>query len=116
MTTHEFDHISVLEPRGDLWESRESAAMERVLVGLAEHGRRVVVDLGSTGHLTAHGLGVFAHAQSVALEHGGEVALCNASHAHRILLERTGLAEAVKLYGCRQEALKALASGDRAVA
>lgn len=116
MTTHEFDHISVLEPRGDLWESRESAAMERVLVQLAGRGRRVVVDLGSIGHLTAHGLGVLAHAQSVAMEHGGEIALCNASHAHRLLLERTGLTEAVRVYGARAEALKALASGNRAVA
>jgi len=116
MTTHEFDHISVLEPRGDLWESRESAAMERMLVQLAGSGRRVVVDLSATGHLTAHGLGVLAHAQSVALEHGGEVALCGASHAHRLLLERTGLAAAVRLYRGRNEALKALASGDRAVA
>lgn len=116
MTTHEFDHISVLEPRGDLWESHESAAVERMLVQLAERGRRVVVDLASTGHLTAHGLGVLAHAQSIAHEHGGEVALCNLSHAHRTLLERTGLAEAMKLYGCRNEALKALAAGDRAVA
>jgi anti-anti-sigma factor len=116
MTTHEFDHISVLEPHGDLWESRESAAMEKTLIRLAEAGRRVVVDLSSTGHLTAHGLGVLAHAQGVALEHGGELALCGASQAHRILLERTGLSDAVKLYGGRGDALKALAGGHRAVA
>jgi anti-anti-sigma factor len=116
MTTHEYDHISLLEPRGDLWESRESATMERMLVRLAERGRRVVVDLSSTGHLTAHGLGVLAHAQRVALDHGGEIALCGAGRAHRILLETTGLADAVKIYDARAAAVKALASGVRAVA
>jgi anti-anti-sigma factor len=116
MTTHEFDHISLLEPQGNLWESRESAAMERVLVQLAERGRRIVVDLSSTGHLTANGLGVLARAQGIALEHGGEIALCGAAPAHRMLLERTGLHEAMRIYGARAEALKALSASTRAVA
>jgi len=116
MTMHEYDHISLLEPHGDLWESRECEAMEHLLVQLAERGRRILVDLSATGHLTAHGLGVLAHAQRVALEHGGELAVCGASRAHRTLLERTGLSDALKTYDLREEALKALAASQRAVA
>lgn len=116
MTMHEYDHISLLEPRGNLWESRESEAMEHMLVQLAERGRRILVDLSATGHLTAHGLGVLAHAQRVALEHGGEIVLCGPSRAHRLLLDRTGLRDAVKTYARRTDALKALAASHRAVA
>lgn len=116
MTMHELNHISLLEPRGHLWESDESEAVEAVLVDLAVRGRRVVVDLSSTGQLTAHGLGILAHAQRVAHEHGGEIVLCGARRAHRMLLESTALCEAVRLFPDRTAAFKALASGDRAVA
>ncbi len=116
MTAHELNHISLLEPRGNLWESHESEAMERVLVQLAECGRRIVVDLSATGQLTAHGLGILAHAQRVAHEHGGEIVLCGAQSSHRLLLERTALCEAVRLFPDRAAALRALATGDRAVA
>jgi anti-anti-sigma factor len=116
MTTHDLHHVSLLEPQGHLWESTESETMERVLVGLAERGRRVVVDLSSTGQITAHGLGVLARAQKIALENGGEIALCGARPPHRILLARTGLTEAIRLHTDRAAALKALNGSDRAVA
>jgi anti-anti-sigma factor len=116
MTRHEFHNVSLLQPRGNLWESRESEAMESMLVQLAARGRRVLVDLSSTGHLTAHGLGVLAHAQKIALEHGGEIAICGARRAHRILIERTGVSQVVKVHADRRAALEALTASDRAVA
>lgn len=116
MTAHELHHISLLEPHGHLWESAESAAMERMLMGLAERGRRVVVDLSSTGQITAHGLGLLAQAQKVAHEHGGEIALCGARRPHVLLLEQTGLTDAFRLHESRAAAIRAMHGTDRAVA
>jgi anti-anti-sigma factor len=116
MTTHELHPVSLLVPQGHLWESAESEAVERALMALAVSGRRVIVDLSATGQITAHGLGVLAQAQRIALDHGGEIALCGARRGHRLLLAQTGLVDAFRVHPDRNAAMKAFAATTRAVA
>jgi len=116
MTSHELNHVALIEPQGDLWETVECDAMERALLELADLGRTVLVDLSETGQITAHGLGLLAHAQQVAHENGGEVTLCGANRAHRLLLRKTGLLDAIRVFPNRARALNVLKPGERAVA
>ena len=109
MISHDLKHVVVLEPRGHLCEGAECDEMERTLVGMAEQGRRVVVDLSGTDQLTARGLGILAHAHKIALGSGGRIVLCGANRVERWLLTRTRLAEALVLYESRASAVSDLA-------
>ncbi len=115
MTWHAVDEVVVLQPNGDLCAGPACDDLEAELMGLAEQGRRVVVDLTSTRVLTAHCLGVLARAQSMASANGGRLALCGAAGLQRWLLEVTHLSQALPVFRSEQEAVKSLGV-DRAVA
>ena len=116
MTSHEVNHVVLLEPRGSLWEGSESEDMERTLLEMAVRGRRVIVDLSDTDLLTAHGLGILAHAHRIAAETGGRLALCGAKRTQRWLLDRTHLLDVLEVFEDRHAALRAFNSGSQAVA
>jgi anti-anti-sigma factor len=116
MTVHEFNDIILLQPEGNLWEGAECDTMERTLLELAERGKRVIVDLSGTRLITAHCLGVYAHAKQTALTNGGEIVLCRASRVQSWLLKKTGLAETLTIYEDRAAAMRALEQRPRAVA
>lgn len=116
MTVHEFDGVVLLQPQGNLWEGAECNAMERALLELAQRGKAVIVDLSGTHRITAHCLGVYAHAKQIALGNGGEIVLCSASRVQRWLLRKTGLSEALAIYDDRASAVKALQANRKAVA
>jgi anti-anti-sigma factor len=115
MTSHVVDELVVLEPSGDLCEGAACDELERELFALAEQGRRVIVDLSATRVLTAHGLGVLARAQQLAVANGGRIALCGAAGLQRWLLTVTHLAGALPLYATEREAVAQLGA-QRAVA
>jgi anti-anti-sigma factor len=115
MTLNEWNTVSVLEPEGDLYEGAECDEMERVLLPLAERGRRAVVDLSRARQLGAHGLGILAHAHDLAVHNGGRVVLCGARRAHRWLLARTRLAGVLPLFDTRALAIKDLEDSPRSV-
>ena len=105
MTSIELGDSVVLEPRGDLFAGPTCDDMERSLLALAERGRRVVVDLSEAHQLSARGLGILAHAQSVAARRGGRIVLCGANRVQRWLLSRTGLIDVFELYPTRASAI-----------
>jgi anti-anti-sigma regulatory factor len=49
-------------------------------------------------HISAHCLGILAHAHQVASQHGGRVVLCGATRIQRWLLRKTGLADVVSIH------------------
>jgi anti-anti-sigma regulatory factor len=108
MTSHAVDQVVVLKPHGGLCEGAECDELERELVALAEHGRRVIVNLSEACTLTARALGVLARAQRVALLHGGRIALCGTTALQRWLLGVTHLSEALAVYVSEEAALMAL--------
>jgi anti-anti-sigma factor len=111
MTTHAVDEVVVLKPQSELCEGPECDEMERELETLLRQGRRVVVDLGETRFLTAHALGVLAHAERSASQHGGRIALCGAAGLERWLLQLTHLADALPIFGTEDEAVRGLLLG-----
>lgn len=110
MTAHETNEIMWLAPMGPMWEGSPCDELERTLGDLARAGRRVVVDLSQAGTLTAHCLGVLAHAHELARANGGEIALCGADRVQRWLLSKTHLTEAIVVYRDRESAVAALAA------
>jgi anti-anti-sigma factor len=116
MTANELDQVIVLEPQGEMYEGGECDALERVLLGSAERGNRIVVDVSATHHLSARCLGILARACRLASRSGGCVALCGVSSEHRWLLEKTGLAEVIPQYGDRDAAIRGVHEPPRAVA
>ena len=98
MIQNESDGVIVLEPTGDLHEGNECDQMEDALVRLAERGAQVVIDVTHVQHITAHCLGILAHTQRVASQHGGCVVLCGATRVQRWLLRKTRLAEVVSIH------------------
>jgi len=115
MTSHAVDELIVLQPSGDFLEGTACDELERELLALAGQGRRLIVDLSHARVLTAHCLGLLAHAQQLASANGGGVALCGAAGPQRWLLDVTHLASALPLFGSEGEAVAHLNAG-RAVA
>jgi anti-anti-sigma factor len=95
---NESEGVIVLAPTQDLHEGRECDQMEDALVRLAERGAKVVIDVSHVSHISAHCLGILAHAHLVASQHGGRIALCGATHIQRWLLRKTGLADVVSIH------------------
>jgi anti-anti-sigma regulatory factor len=115
MTSHAVDELVVLQPSGDFLEGAACDDLEHELLSLAGKGRRVIVDLSHARVLTAHCLGLLAHAQQLASANGGGVALCGADGLQRWLLGVTHLSGALPLFGSVTEAVAHLHTG-RAVA
>ncbi len=111
MTTHAVDDVVVLKPQSELCEGPECDEMEHELESLVRDGRRVVVDLQGTRFLTAHALGILAHAERSAARYGGRIALCGAADLERWLLSLTHLADALPIFGSEEEAVRSLLVG-----
>lgn len=108
MTWHPWGDGVVLRPSGDLLEGPACDDLEQTLRNLLEQGRRVIVSLAQTGQLSAHALGVLAHARSLSDERGARLGLCSARAQHRWLLEKTRLTPALGLYETEAAAYAAL--------
>lgn len=108
MTAHALNQLVILKPHGELCEGAECDELERELAGLAEHGRRVIVNLSDACVLTARALGVLARAQQIASLHGGRIVLCGTTTLQRWLLGVTHLSEALAVYVSEEEAATAL--------
>jgi anti-anti-sigma factor len=114
MTWHDEEQVVVLGPQGELYEGAECDELERSLMQLAGRGARVVVDLSETHQVSAHCLGVLAHAQETALRHGGRIALCGATKVQRWLLGEARLSEALMVYEDSAAAIRALSGAPEA--
>jgi len=108
MTLKECNQVAVIEPEGDLYEGTECDEMERVLLQLAEHGRQTVVDLSRARQLSAHCLGILAHAHEVATRNGGRIVLCGGRRVHRWLIARMRLAGVLPVFDTRALAIQSL--------
>ncbi len=115
MIRYETDGVTILEPTRDLREGEECDRMEEALLRLAERGALIVIDVTRVQNISAHCLGVLAHAHQVATRHGGSIALCHPTRMERWLLAKTGLADVIAVYDNVDAAKRALATG-RAVA
>lgn len=108
MTWHPWGDGVVLRPRGDLLEGPLCDDLERTLHQLLAEGRRVIVSLAETRQLSAHALGILAHALAEAGPHGGRLGLCSAAKRHRWVLEMTHLTPTLGLYETEAAAYAAL--------
>jgi anti-anti-sigma factor len=98
MTTGLDGSVVVLVPRGHLHEGDECDALEKEIAnGFDRGGRRMVVDLSQTLHLSARSLGILAHTHLEAQRRGGRLTLRNVHPEHRIALEVTGLAAVIEV-------------------
>lgn len=116
MIRYESDGVIVLEPTQDLHEGPECDRMEDALARLAERGARVVIDVSHVQHISAHYLGILAHAHQVVSQHGGCIALCGPTRMQQWLLTKTGLADVVPVHTDLASAKRQLATLPRAVA
>lgn len=98
LNVEESEQWVLLEPTEDLIAGGACDRIEVALLSLAEQGAQVVVDLSGVVHLTARSLGIFVQAHQIAAQHGGFIALCAPSPAHRWLLDKTGLASALPIH------------------
>ena len=116
MTWHPWGDGVVLRPSGDLLEGPACDDLELTLRNLLEQGRRVIVSLAQTGQLSAHALGVLAHARAMSDQSGARLGLCSARAQHRWLLEKTRLSPALGLYETEAAAYAALSRSRRRIA
>ena len=113
---NESDGVIVLEPTQDLHEGDECDQMEDALARLAERGAQIVIDVTRVQHISAHCLGILAHAHQVASLHGGCIAVCGATPIQRWLLRKTGLANVLLVHDNVASARRHLATRRRVVA
>jgi len=85
--------VVVVKPDRAVYEGGECDAMEMRLMELVRRGASIVVDLSRVRSLTAHCVGVLAHAQMHASKSGASIVLCGASLCQRRLMEAMGLIE-----------------------
>jgi anti-anti-sigma factor len=116
MTAHDLNHAVLIAPQGDLWEGEPCDELEKSLIEAAALGRPVIVDLSSVATMTAHCLGILAHAHETARRNGGRIVVCGAHGLQRWLFDETGLSRFVEVFVDRAAALKALEGAPRAVA
>ncbi len=116
MTWHPWGDGVVLRPSGDLLEGPVCDDLEQTLERLLAQGRRVIVSLAQTGQLSAHALGVLAHARALSDRNGGRLGLCSAHDHHRWLLQVTRLTPALGLYDTEAAAYAALSRPRNGVA
>jgi anti-anti-sigma factor len=113
---YESDGVTVLEPTQDLHAGDECDQIEGALARLAEGGAQVVIDVSHVQHISAHCLGILAHAHQVASQHGGCIVLCGPSRMEHWLLAKTGLAGVISVHDDVASAKRRLATLPRAVA
>jgi anti-anti-sigma factor len=113
---YESDGVTVLEPTQDLHEGVECDQMEEALARLAEDGAQIVIDVGRVQRISAHCLGILAHAHQVASRHGGSIVLCGPTRMEQWLLTRTGLADVIPILADVASAKRRLARPGRAIA
>lgn len=116
MTWHPWGDGVVLRPRGDLLEGPVCDDLERTLHELLSQGRRVIVSLAETRQLSAHALGVLAHALATTGTGSGRLGLCSAREPHRWVLEMTHLTPTLGLYETEAAAYAALSVSRNGVA
>ena len=115
MIRYESDGVIVLEPTQDLHEGAECDQMEDALARLAEGGAQVVIDLTHVQHISAHCLGILAHARQAVSQHGGCIVLCGPTRLQHWLLTKTGLADVISVHHDLASAKRRLATLHRAV-
>lgn len=92
MTSRLDEGMVVLVPRGHLHEGDESDALELEISRALEcGGKRLLVDLSQTRHLSARSVGILANAHRQASARGGRLSLGGLRPEHRLALEVTGL-------------------------
>ena len=116
MTWHPWGDGVVLRPRGDLLEGPVCDDLERTLAELLRERRPVIVSLSETGQLSAHALGILAHARAVSERNGGRLGLCSPRSGHRWVLEVTRLTPALGVYETEGDAYAALSTSRNGVA
>jgi len=94
MTMRQNNDITILTPRGNLFEGDESDALESGLYDAFEAGaKRVRVNLCETCHLSARALGVLARGHLEASARGGSFEIVTCREAHMYLFQVTGLSQ-----------------------
>jgi anti-anti-sigma factor len=116
MTSQKLDDVVVLAPTHELYEGGECDEMERALLEHAERGARVIVDLSRVRRISAHCLGILAHAQQIAAQNGGRIVLCGVTHVHHWVIRRAGLGDVLSVFEDRASSIHELTPRPRAVA
>jgi anti-anti-sigma factor len=116
MTAQQIRDAIVIVARGDLWEGEPCDDLERTLAEAATRGLPVIVDFAGVATITAHCLGLLAHAHDTAQRHGGSLVVCGAHGLQPWLFEETGLSRSIATYADREAALRAVGADPRAVA
>ena len=102
----EMGPVVVVTPDRAVYEGGECDAMEARLLELIRRGAWIVVDLSRVRSLSAHCIGVLAHARHQAMSGDGGIALCGASRFQRRLLAAMGLVEVLAVYENPADALR----------
>lgn len=77
----------------------------------AKHSKNVVLDLANSDYSGSLALGFFVRLWKKVRQAGGRMVLCNVSNHEREILQVTRLDGLWDMYGSRDEALAAIASG-----
>ncbi len=110
MTWFDTLDVHVLRTEEDLREGPACDGLERMLSEAIANGQRVLLAFGPGTRLSAHALGIVAHACAEATRRGGALVVSACDPSQRWLLDVTGLAGVVHLHASERAALRALAS------
>ena len=101
--------IAVVDVHGNLLGGAETTAFQNVVMDLlAQHCRKLVLDLMDVQFINSTGLGVLISAQTSSVRRDCQLLLCNVnSHVHSLLLI-TGLDRVLEVRGTREEAVGGL--------
>ena len=108
MTWFETNDVHVLRTEEDLREGPACDRLERLLDEATRGGRRVLLAFGPGTRLSAHALGLVAHACAEAARRGGALVVSACDPSQRWLLDVTGLAGVLQLHATEREALASL--------
>lgn len=79
----------------------------------AEHGAKVLLDLGGLTYLNSIGFGLLFAWNRTCVGNEGRFALCNMREKHHSILKLLGLEALLTVYRTRDEALSAMADAQR---
>ena len=103
--------VVIAEVTGDIDVSTVSGLRERLL-GLADSGQPLVVDLNGVSFIDSTGIGVLVGVWRRTKATEGSLALASPSRQAQSVLDATGLTKVLSIYRTEEEAVQACAQPD----
>jgi anti-sigma B factor antagonist len=110
------DDISVVWCRGRIVFGEEADELRRVLLGLLNENKRILLNLASVGHIDSTGLGTLVASFISARHRGAEIKFAALSPAARRVLTSTNVDRLFDVYDSTEEAIEAFRSHPEAAA